>query len=38
MQEVGSGIYDLAQFWLYAGCNQHASGSDLACFLGEVTL
>ena len=36
MQEVGSGIYNLARFWLFAGHNQNASGSDLACLLGYL--
>ena len=37
MQEVGSGIYDPARFWLHAGCNGHnenASRLDPACLLG----
>ena len=40
MQEVGSGMYDPAQFWLavmaITGRNQNTSGSDLACLLGWV--
>ena len=37
MQEVRSGIYDLAQFWLHTdsnGQNQNASELDPACLLG----
>ena len=37
MQEVSSGIYDLAQFWLHTDSssqNQNASELDSACLLG----
>ena len=38
MREIGPGIYDPGQFWLHAGPNQNASGSDPACFLGTEVI
>ena len=38
MREVGSRIYYPARFWLHAGRNQNASGSDPACLLGSYEL
>ena len=37
MQEIGSGIYDPAQFSVHAGRNQNASEPDQACLLGFNT-
>ena len=34
IQEVRSDIYNPAQTWLHAGCNQNTSRLDLACLLG----